>query len=394
MSNNLTSPSLIGVMRESPLYRVMGTGLTSPIMIIGHADALTMDQPYKVINMQEAVNFLQADSSSPLLRAMLELYNAGCKDIWLYPVAPMSEYEPTVSNRLIANDEWGGLNFYQLYYQRLASAYSVLRDYDTFELISPLEAPHFYSGDVDFTTQLINFCGDNYENTSHAVLGVLGTRISELNAQTVEQIIADERLTNASSYGKFVSVFMGEAIITQPQISTSYSAPISTQILALLSTTSLARSISGLKLPNAASLVGLDLSKEQIASLAEARINVCSRSIKAKRGQSYELRVLTDNTLADTNSDFWTLSQMRITAKCLNQIRYYGYVFIGTLDYTKFEGVVTDYMRTLLKNGLIRDYTLSITPKNFGQKVEVNVGITPLYGLRNIYFTIETGPGE
>lgn len=381
-------------MRESPLYRVMGTGLTSSVMIIGHADATVMSQPYQVINMQEAVNFLQADSTSPLLRAMLELYNGGCRDIWLYPAAPMSEYEPIVANRLIANESWGGLNFYQLYYQRLAAAYSVLRDYDSFELVSPLEAPHFYSGDVDFTTQLINFCGDKYDNTSHAALGVLGTRISELNSQVVDQMIADERLTNSSSYGKFVSVFMGEAIITQPQISTSYAAPISTQVLALLSTTSLARSITGLTLPNAASLVGLDLSKDQISDLAESRINVCARSIKAKRGQSYQLKVFTDNTLADTNSDFWTLSQMRITTKCLNQIRYYGYVFIGTLNYTKFENVVGDYMRTLLRNGLIRDYTLSFTPKNFGQTIEVNIGITPLYGIRNIYFTVETGPGE
>lgn len=59
-----------------------------------------MNDPYQVNDMQEAINLLRADSTSPLLRGLLEVYNAGARDIWLVAAAPMEEYVSNIDERL------------------------------------------------------------------------------------------------------------------------------------------------------------------------------------------------------------------------------------------------------------------------------------------------------
>ena len=78
----------------------MGFGDTARILLIGHADGLGVNDPYQVNDMQEAINLLRADSTSPLLRGLLEVYNAGARDIWLVAAAPMEEYVSNIDERL------------------------------------------------------------------------------------------------------------------------------------------------------------------------------------------------------------------------------------------------------------------------------------------------------
>jgi hypothetical protein len=389
MATLLSKPTLSGLMRQSSQYRVMGVGITDSIMLIGHADADIMYEPYQVVDMREVVNFLGADSTSPLLRGVLEAYNAGCKDIWIYPAAPMSEYEEVISNRLTDVE---GQNFYERYYDRLTSAYSDLVSWDVNEIIVPIEAVFYDSGNVDFVSQLVTFCADAFATTGVVTLGVIGTRISEPTSSKIDAMAADSRISDMEN-GNFVMIALGEGLINLPQISTTYISSLAVQTAALISTVSLGRSIAGIKMPFVSSVVGPNYSEAQIEALTQAKINPVVRSKRGKRGATYEAKLLTDNTLGQEGSDFWAMTQMRIVSNCINQIRFYGYSFIGEAGSENLKQAIYYHLDKLRKNNYIRDFSLNITMEERNSRAVVSIGITPIFGIRNIYFQTEVGPG-
>lgn len=390
MANLLSKPTLVGMMRQSPQYRVLGTGITDSVMLIGHADADVMYEPYQVVDIQETVNFLGANSRSPLLRALLEAYNSGCKDMWIYPAAPMSEYVETISDRLTVSE---GQTFYQRYYDRLASAYAQLIQWDCNEIVVPVEAVFYDSGDVDFVNQLLDFCALAFETTGLVSLGVIGTRITTASSTTINAMVSDERISNITAGGNFVMVVAGEGVVNLPQISTTFISTFAVQIAALMATVSLGRSVAGVKLPYMSSVVGSDYSEEQLELLTQAKINPVVRSKRGKRGVAYEAKLLTDNTLGQDGSDFWSMTQMRIVANCINQIRTYGYAFIGESRTENFKQAVDFHLQKLKNNEYIQDYSLNIKMEERNTRAVVTIGITPIFGIRNIYFQTEVGPG-
>jgi hypothetical protein len=230
------------------------------------------------------------------MRSLLECYNAGCKDIWIYPVAPMSEYVDTISDRITIGFKTGlgSKNFYQKYYDRLTAAYTILNDWDNFQIIVPVEAVFYDAGGVDFATQLVNFCSTNYTVTGTVSLGVLGTRIKDAVLDTaIQKMSTDTRIPTFGDAGKNVMVVVGEALMHLPQMTTSYSSTLATQVAANLAVGSMARSIAGMKLFGAVSLVGPDLSSAQIDKLTLAKLNPAVRTKRGKRGGSYETMLLT-----------------------------------------------------------------------------------------------------
>lgn len=394
MANPLLSgPSLSGTMAESSLYQIMATGLTDSVLLLGHADAQVMYEPYQVYDPKKAVEFLNSDSNSPLLRAFLELYNAGVKDIWLMAVAPMSEYEDVIADRLTAQAAFGGKTFYQKYYDRLTTAYSVLTTYELAEIIVPVEAVYYDAGGVDFLTQLISFCSTYFSTTGAVCLGVLGTRISAFSDSSVTLMASDSRLASLGADGKFVMVVVGEGVITNPQMSTSYIAPLATKVAALMSVTSLDRSVAGLIMQGVSTMVGNDLNDIQLDKLTQAKLNPVGRTTRGKRGYAYQIRLLSDNTLGQDGSDFWSMTQMHLVANVLNQIRDYGYAFIGTTYFAKFKDTVYHYLNGLIVDNIIKDFSLNISSTNNDQSATVMVSLLPIFGLRQITFSIEVGPG-
>ncbi len=412
MATLLSKPTLAGTIQESPLFQVLNTGLTDSIMLIGHADAAVMYEPYRVVNIQQAVNFLQADMNSPLLRALLEAYNGGCKDIWLYAAAPMEEYVLPNEDRLYtAITEEGaltpgddvfpgddlyptsGYNFYQKYYQRLEAAYANLVDWDYNEIVIPVEAVFYDSGNVDFLTQLTDFCSQSFQVTGTVSIGVLGTRILNMNQAAVDAMINDARLHNLGPNGKFVLVTVGEGLVSHPQMSITYSASLSTQIGALLAAGDLSRSVAGLRLPGVSAVVGLDLTEAQISAMTEVKLNPVVRSKKGKRGLAFQAKMVTDNTLGQDGSDFWSMCQMHITAVVINQVKRIARSYIGEIYFDKFKQSIYDYLQKLRVNDYIRDFQLDIERLENGAKAKVSIGISPIVGIRNIYFTTIVGPG-
>lgn len=389
----LSSPSLAGTMTESSLYQVMATGLTDAVLLLGHADAKVMYEPYQVYDPKKAVEFLNSDSNSPLLRAFLELYNAGVKDIWLMAVAPMSEYEDVIADRLTVQAAFGGKTFYQKYYDRLATAYSVLTSYELAEIVVPVEAVYYDAGGVDFLTQLISFCSSYFSTTGSVCLGVLGTRISAFSDASVTAMANDSRLASLGSDGKFVMVVVGEGVISNPQMSTTYIASLATKIAALMSITSLDRSVAGIPLQGVSTIVGNDLNQTQLEKLSQAKLNVVGRTTRGRRGYAFQVRLLTDNTLGQDGSDYWSMTQMHLVANVLNQIRDYGYAYIGTTYFEKFKDTVYHYLNGLVSEDIIKDFSLNITSTENNQSASVMVSLLPIFGLRQITFSIEVGPG-
>lgn len=392
MANNLLSkPTLSGLMRESPNFKLTNTGQTDSILLIGHADALVLYEPYQVVDIKQAVNFLKADIQSPLMRGLLEAYNGGCKDIWLYAAAPMSEYVITADNRF---EIVGGKTFYQRWFDRLTAAYLALSDWDFADIVVPIEAVFYDAGGVDFATQLTNFCANTFLVTGAVCLGVLGTRINLPTQTAITNMVNDSRIANIGDGGKFVIVAVGEGIIQHPQVSNSYSGSLAVQVAANLATISLGRSIAGVKLPGVSALVGPNYTTAQIEAMTQAKLNPLVRTQRGKRGGTFEVRMLTDNTMGADGSDYWSMAQMRIVANCINRVRSYGQAFIGESLNDKFAEAVEDYLNLLRDNEYIRDFTLSISPENLrSSRLDVTISIRPIFGIRNIFFAVEVGAG-
>lgn len=398
MANLLSKPTIIGTQRVSPLYQVMSVGLTTPVMLIGHANA-TME-PYQVTDMQKAINYLGADYNSPLLRGLLEVYNAGCKDIWLFPAAPMNEYEDVPASRLT---ESNNISFYERYYDRLEYAYGLmLESFDSKGIVVPLEAPFYDSGQYDFLTQLANYCAETFEKTGAVTLGSMGTRVPDYsnpnlastnyNATTIQEMIDDNRIALLNDKGKFVFITVGEGVFMHPQFGSVYSRSLEATAAALMATTPLDRAISNLNLPSVASTSHLLFTDAQIEALAQAKLNSVYKTARGRRGFSFETKIITDNTAGSDGSDFWSLSQMRVVSTVINKIRDLGWSYIGEPDNGLFREAVKEYLDNLRKGAYIANYSMAINMET-PYKAIVEVAITPMFGIRNIMFTVETGPG-
>lgn len=424
--NLLTRPRISGTIKNNAAYRTMGFGSTSRILLIGHGDGLSINDPYQVLDMQEVVNLLQADTTSPLLRGVLEAYNSGCRDIWICAAAPMKEYISDVDLRFdktqdvntisggtpydsdlpsLSFDVWGGTlyitpayihSFYEKYYERLEVTYSILREFDFPEVIVPLEAPFYYTGGVDFLTQLANHCNDTFLNTGAVQMGVIGTRRPSTMTQhdAITGMVNDSRIASIGDIGKFVMVAAGEGLVSVPQMSLSYKVSVATQTAANIATLNLDRGLTYSKLTNIINLDGPDYTAAQLDLLTSAKINPAVRTTKSKRGSPFQTVLLTDNTVGSDGSDFWSISQMKLIASCANTIRSMGYSFIGSIDYAGFKQKVYDYLNNLVEVSVIKSYTLQIERLDDRQgRVGVTVSLTPFLGIRQVYFSVETGPG-
>ncbi len=400
-NSDLAVPKIQGNIIEAPRYSPLGVGTTRPVLLIGHAD--TEDDIYhdfhKVVNIQETVNYLQGDIASPLVRGLLETYNAGCRDIWVYVVAPMDEYVDNLESRFDAVVEWDNQNFYEKYYDQLATAYSYLIDHDFYEFIVPLEAPYHDAGSVDFATQLASFCQSMFAATGSVSLGVLGTRAVAYDADFVNELANDSRSTSYTDNGKFISVVVGEGVYRHTQTTSTYNRSFEATVAALYSTADLDRSLSGHIIPNVLSVSFRRFTDDELTALCQAKLNPVRKTHRGNRGESYQVQLVTDNTMGQTGSDFWGMSQMRLVAQVINRVRDIGLGFIGSSNAEDFKSAVTQYLLNLRSDSYIKDFSLHFEePTDFDSlkhhKIIVSIGISPQIGIKNIFFSVLAGPGE
>lgn len=391
---NLVAPHLSGTMRESTLYRTMGAGLTDTIFLVGHADGLELNDPYQVASIQEAVNVLGADVRSPLLRGLLEAYYAGARDIWLVAAATMDEYESVVASRNDARAEFDGLTFNEKYFERLVDTYTTLREFDFASTVVPLEASIYGTDSVDFVTQLVDFCVDTFTHSGTPVLGIIGMR-GTLDAVALADLLADTKFDGHGAGGKFVLVVAGEVSFNMRELDGSYAGSAAAVAAGKLSTHRLDKGLTYVRLPNVVRPAFRDLTPAQVQSLAERKINVIVQTTLGRRGTPYEVSLATDNTLADSGSDFWSLPQMRLVIKIMHRIRALGKRDIGQLGYADFKTDVQQYMLGLSVSNVIREFNLDIYRlDNDRGQVNCDVVVKPYFGLRELSFTASVGPGD
>lgn len=390
--SNLSAPHLSGIMRESPLYRIMGTALTDRIFLIGHADGIPMNDPYMVVSMQEAVNRLGANSDSPLLRALLEVYYAGCRDIFLVVAGPLSEYQDDVTYRNKPNPAWQGQSYYQRYRDRLNTTYNLLLQWDLPQIIIPVEAAFNNTVGADFLTQLAQHCLAAFANTGNIRIGLLGTR-GTMDNTMIANLLGDKRLTTQGDAGKFVAVIAGEGTMHLKEMPTLYATTVVPSIAGHLSTMRLDKGLCYEPIRNVMNPTHGDLRESQVKALAEAKINPLVRTTAGRRGTPYQCVLATDNTLGAVGTDFWSLVQVRLVAKVMERVRGLGRFYIGTPSYANFQFDVDVYLADLRSAGHIRDYSCYIRrdPNDRG-KVLVDINLKPYFGLREISFVVEIGP--
>lgn len=443
VTNRIIDPSsLYGKIVEKPLYSDLGVGKTDRLALIGHADGLELNTPHRVIDIQETINILGADANSPLLRGMFEAYNMGAKDIWLIASAPMSEYvqydEISDISRKTQRADLDNLNFYQKYSQRLDVTYRMLMEEDFPEIVVPLEAPFFDAGDVDFLTPLLSNCLQRYRRTGNISIGIIGTRIPANTENIFNKLNTDTRISRleGSSYiystktlysilkyhyginlfsgntqsnildgqdmGKFGMVVIGEGLSNAPQLGYPYTASLAATVAGLMASMPENQSLVNKKLSRISGLVGYKFSQDEIQTLARKRLNVATLTPLGRRGTSYQVFVSTDNSLAngwpDTNADdqsaFWSVATLRLVGKISQNIVSLGRRSLGTIQYAMFKDSVYNYLDKIKAKGLLKDYRLKIYRGNDANRtVYVDLMLYPYFTIREIYFTVEVGPG-
>lgn len=380
----VTAPTLAATMTESPDYRVLDVGLTDRIFLLGHSSA-PLYSPYQVVDVQEAINWLEADVNSPLLKALVEAYYGGARDIWLMTVATMDDYEPSLDSR----DQM----YYQKYADQLQVAYDLLLDWDIPQIIVPVDAPFYDSKGIDFLTPLATHCAQGFSVTGAIRYGVLGTRMSAITDVDVDAMQLDARLGNLGDDGKFVFVIVGEALFQFKEVPTVYTASLAAATAAELCRLPLNQSMVYRKLTTPINIVG-NLKPSHISKLADAKLNPATRSVRGERGDVFEVVCATDNTLGRTGSDYWSLLQVRLVQHVIEDVRMMGNRHLGTVGFGEFKREVQSYFYEMMMGNLIRNFQLDIARDSVDQtKVLVNISIQPHFGIRELAVGILVGPG-
>lgn len=381
------SPSSIIVSTKiNNVYRPMASNLNDRIFLLGHADTeVGINHIFQVQDMRNAITFLGGPfSDSPLLTALLQCYYAGARNIWIMPVAPMSEYESDLTLRDAA--------YYQTYYNRLQAAYDILKEWDIPQITIPIDAP--FNSTIDFLTQLVEYCAVATKTSGEIHNGMIGTRGSVNNA--VDAMKNDARLSAYGVSGKYVSVFAGDAVFRFPENSQIRTASVVPAIAGLISSLNYDSSSMKKVIPGAVRTTDIDWTEQQVKELAEAGVNTVGPH-RSRRTviDPYKVVVNTDNTLAPDTSPYYAIPQVRLASFVSKEIRSMGKRFMGTIGFDQFRLEVSRFMASLVHRGIIREYDLDINraPGEL-HKVLVDVNLKPYLTIREIYVTIEVGPEQ
>lgn len=395
-----------------PAFKKMEQYQTNSVVLIGHADGLQINDIVKINNIQEAIDLLKADFNSPLLRGVLDCYASGCRDMYICAAAPMSEYVEDIEERLEQKTVYAIsdatpllMNFYQRYYDRLEETYNVLINHDYFDILVPLETSILNTGNIDFTTQLALHC-QNFHNLSGMIqLGVIGSRTGSIKDSDIvdleDSVIFTEKYTMfddenqiIGDMGRFIIPVYGELIMNHSFLTISYVSSGSATYAGMLSANPVNQSMIRKQVPSVFGIAGISLSQSKVDRLDEIGVNTFTRNARTRRGNSYQIYVTNDNTLAHPTSNYRKAPQIRLVSMLINEIRALSTDTSGKFAAQKAVSDVQKMLSYLKTNGIVSDYQMEayMDPEIKG-KIYFDISVLSSLGLRKMSFLISSGQG-
>jgi hypothetical protein len=419
-----SQPFVAGGGAVSPIFRPLQPFATNSVLLIGHADSSTLqiNQLKRIQSVQDAIDTLNGDNRSPLLRAVIDCYNAGCDDIHIMISAPMSEYVEdflkvnTVMPSFISSQGAtpSNLTFYEKYYERLNDTYAVAQTFDFIDIVVPVSTSFIRTGNVNFVRQLVDFCKTFYVESSTMVYGIIGSRTNGANAADVETIsdplffsnlLKDQQGNdptqvdvdgNVLDVGKHALLVYGEAVFTYPNMGLTYTSNVAAAVAGQLSNWPVYLGLNRKVLKGAYSSYGIELNSLQVAKLHNSKVNCLIKSNRSRRALPYQVLISDDKTLAKNGSSFANIPQVRLVAMVMNEILSIVQSNTGKFAYDTIKEK-TIGMFEVLKNSspsVLRDYRFEMyADKQQRGKVYMEIDLISSNALKKISFGILAGPG-
>lgn len=412
VSKDLTGPTTGATISKRPIFDSLEEYYnTNSVLLMGHSDGVELNQIIRINSIQEATNLLGANTSSPLLRGIHDAFSCGSKSIFIMAVAPMSEYIDDISQRLtdmpifFSAETNSNLNFYEKYYERLAVSYDIAKGLDFIDIIVPLEVSMINTGSVDFIAQLALHCYSFNDTTGYVQIGIIGSKNNGTKDTDIQLLEQNTRLVNKfttysisgeieSDIGRYVVPVYGELTFNHIGFGKSYTSSAAAAFAGMMSSTPVYNGMIRKRIPGAYSVYGSNLSADSLTRLDNLGVNTVYRTRKALRGNPYEVNISNDYTLANKNSSFTKAPQMRLVAMVITEIKAIANDGLGKNAEEKVISQVKSMLDMLVATRAIKDYKL----QSYGSKTErgtliFEINLVSSLGLKNINFSIITGPG-
>ena len=392
------------------LYKSLGQGTTSTILLIGHSDNIPINTPIFARSVQDAIDALGADMDSPLLKGFFDAYGGGARDVVIMAAAPMSEYVSRYEDRnesiLLLDDSATpvGKTFYERYHERLADTYELVKELDFIDIIVPLEVSFIKSENVDFARQLADYCYQFHNDTGFVQIGILGTRSGGIRSSDVDIIYQSDMFNNKlteygsnqeliSDIGRFIMPVYGEITMKHSQLSTSYTSSLSAVVAGMVASNPLNVSLIRKRIPGALSINSASLDKLQYDKLDSVGVNFAYKGAKSKRNTPYEVYLSNEYTLANSGSIYSKLAQMRLASNCVNEIKIYGEDAVGKFSYDIVIDKVKNLLESYKQGNIIVDYSFDVEVNGELEKSLIfYINLISSLGLKSVNFSIAAGP--
>jgi len=398
------------IVNDRTLYDPVGNKITATVMLVGHADGIPLNEPIKISSVEEALNFLNADLRSPLLRGVLDAYGAGARDIAICATARMNEYVSDYVERNISSDIFeissGGQSktFYEKYYERLEDTYSALEGVDYIDYIVPLEASIIKTGTQDFIGQLSSFCARFHNLTGYVCMGVIGSISGGFSQSDIDEIESNSTISNGlttyavnnsilTDYGRFVIPVYGEAVFKHSQIKTSYTGSVAAAYAGVLSAMPLRMAAIKKRVPGAMYVFGSNLSDEDYGRIEAAGINSIYRGKRVRRSIPYEVYTTNEYTMANSLSTLSKTAQMRLIASVIRRVKDISSTYVGRFSRDQLEEEISLLLKQLKRTGSINDYSYNLFMSRTSRgSITIELSLLSSLNLKSIDFSISAGP--
>lgn len=405
------------------VYKTLQPFETNSVLLIGHADSNTLgiNEIKRVVSLQDAIDTFNGNRNCPLLRAVFDCYAAGCTDIYVMISAPMVEYvaDQTQVNQVMphllssSSTTPTNLNFYQKYYERLETTYSIAKIFDFIDIVVPVGVSFIRNSEVKFVRQLADFCSQMYVNSSSMTIGVIGSRTTGINPEDISTIshpsflanILKDKNGNEANHvdldgnildiGRHVMLFYGEAIFSYPQLSMNYTNSVSAAVAGQLSNWPVYQGMNRQILKGAYAILGSTISSIDAIKIDNSKVNTLIKSNRSRRGVPFQVLVSNDRTLAKDGSAFANIPQVRLAAMVINQAIALADSAVGKFSYDIIKEKMTAMFNMLKfsEPAIIRDYRFEIfADKKIKGKIYLEIDLISSNALKRINFNLLAGP--